>query len=181
MIQRGLWFNRSLMSAHREWMYEYPFSLFITLTWQTRGEGPRTVPNWTAKDLNSYFRDIGKMTKQTFAAMGFISLGHTGHLHAHLLALEKTGSVPGPSQRILFKESWQPTQGKFNSSAFAKSVSLRKQAEVVPVSCLQGISEYIVSHKHINKAAACEHYTYGAATLERTRGKQFVESDTDWA
>jgi hypothetical protein len=89
---------------------------------------------------------LSKVTESlrlTIAALGFINLGHSGHLHAHLLLIEKRGQPLNNFQRSFIDLTWKPLQ-----------------AETKPIHDLHGVSHYTASYKHLAAGKEVELFSY---------------------
>lgn len=149
--------NHKIIDAYRDWLASYPFTIFVSLTWPTGGGHVKAIPAWASKQVNEYLREASKRLRVTLGAMGFITLGHSGHMHSHLLALDRKGRTLTGDQLMLMELGWP------------------YQAKVRPVDRLAGVAGYVASWKHLVTESAVEPelYSYGRETLE-TAKKQLL-------
>jgi hypothetical protein len=144
--------NIRLVKAYQDWLASYPFTIFCTFTWPTGGGRVKSIPAWASKQLTEFLRESSKRFRVTLGAMGFITLGHSWHLHSHLLVLEKKGQTLTGDQMTLMELDWP------------------HQAKVEPVDRLAGVAGYVASWKHLVRDSAMEpvFYSYGSKTLGST-------------
>jgi hypothetical protein len=137
--------QQDIITAYRGWFASYPFTIFCTLTWPTGGGHVKSIPAWASKQLTEYLREASKKLHITLGAMGIITSGHSGHLHSHLLALEKKGPTLTGDQLMLMELNWP------------------HQCAVKHVDRLSGVADYIASWKHLVRDSAVEPelFTYG--------------------
>ena len=130
--------KHDIVTAYRDWLASYPFTIFVSLTWPTGGGRVKSIPPWASEQLTEYLREASKRLRVTLGAMGFITLGHSGHMHSHLLVLEKKGKTLTDEQPMLMELEWP------------------HQCKVKPVDRLAGVAGYVASWKHLVSQSAVE-------------------------
>lgn len=141
----------NIITAYREWLTEYPFTVFHTVTWPSLRGRVKSIPNWSKRQLNDHIRDVAKRLRVTLGGLGFITLGHSGHLHSHMLLLEKSGSPLTEDQLTAFGSAW------------------RHESATSAVTDSDKVASYIASRKHLSHPASTELVGYGSKLLERMR------------
>lgn len=117
-----------------------------------------SIPSWSSRQVTEYLRNVSKRFRVTLGALGFITLGHSGHLHSHLLVLEKKSKTLTGDQIASMEFDWP------------------YQASVKPVDRLAGVAGYVASWKHLVTESAVEPelYSYGRKVLEDGKNSQLA-------
>lgn len=140
-------YRKFIANAFAKWFSTKPFTTFLTLTFRPMPYYIKLVPQWFSGKIDSHLRKACRATRSTFGAMGVMTVGCSGHLHTHLLVLEKSGR-PLDDYQLAALSDWP------------------YQSEATAVYDLPQLSEYIASDKHLNYSQDAEFYAYGAKTME---------------
>lgn len=140
-----------ICSEFANWLNEWPFTAFLTLSVPYGLRGHRTITTTQETRLEKYFTSFGKATNAEIGALGVFSLSHFGLLHAHVVALKEDGGRFGESDLARLKRAWP-----HNSDA-------REIYDLPP------LLDYISSEKHILNSRMWEPIICGANALKKTQ------------
>lgn len=143
--------HQTVQEAISEWLREYDFTLFLTLTFQPVWKPMGEVQDWAKRKIDEHLRYVAKKKRITIASLGVIVLSHGNQLHAHVLLMKKGGGTFNSGERELLDRAWND------------------MARAIPVTTQDELTDYIGSHAKSHAYRDYKIFSYDKKLLNKSR------------